>query len=242
MKSELLGDNMQALVVKLDAGENMFAEAGSMMYMKGAVDMDAEMTGGLMGGIKRVFIGESLFFTTYKATGEAEVAFASPYPGKIKEIEIDGNSLLCQRDAFLVAQEGVEVEIALSKRLGAGFFGGEGFILQELKGKGTTFIHAGGNFVEMDLKKGEELRVDTGCLVAFDSSVAYDIKFVGGIKKSIFGGEGLFYALLNGPGKVYLQTLPFSRLADKVLDAAGGNTGEKRGIRTGDIIGDMFGK
>lgn len=251
MKTQITGESMQALEVSLTKGEKMMAEAGSMMYMKGPVEMEAEMTGGLMGGIKRVFSGESLFMTIFECTGDsAEVGFASPFPGKIREVSINGNELMCQRDAFLCCTEGVEVDIALSKRLGAGFFGGEGFILESLKGKGTAYIHAGGNFVERELKEEETLRVDTGCLVAFDSTVDYDIKFIGGLKRTIFGGEGLFYAVLTGPGKVLLQTLPFSRLADRVWDAAGGSVGEKRGLRSGNlgdvvgrgIIGDMLGR
>lgn len=251
MKTELIGDNMQALVVKLENGEKVFAEAGSMMYITDAVNMEAEMRGGIMGGIKRVFSGESLFMTTFEGTGEnAVVGFASPFPGKLREMSINGTELFCQRDAFLCCTEGVDVDIALTKRLGAGFFGGEGFILESLKGKGTAFIHAGGNFVEMELKAGEHLRVDTGCLVAFESTVDYDIKFVGGFARTLFGGEGLFFAHLTGPGKVYLQTLPFSRMANRIWEAAGANQGEKYGVRSGDfasqvgssIVKDMLGR
>ena len=240
MKTQTIGDNMQALVVNLDAGEKMYAEAGSMMYMRGAIDMEAEMKGGLMGGIKRVFGGESLFMTTFQATGNGgEVGFASPFPGKLMEVKINGTEMLCQRDSFLCCTEGVDVDIALTKKLGAGFFGGEGFILESLKGKGSAFIHAGGNFVEMDLKAGEEIKVDTGCIVAFDSNVNYEVKFVGGFKRTLFGGEGLFFAHLTGPGKVYLQTLPFSRMADRIWEAAGGNQGEKSGMRSGDFVSNV---
>jgi len=251
MKTQIIGDSMQALVMNLSKGEKVFAEAGSMMYLKGSVEMEAEMTGGLMGGLKRVFSGESLFMTTFDCTGESgEVGFASPFPGKIKEVKINGTELLCQRDAFLCCTEGVEVDVALTKRLGAGFFGGEGFILESLRGNGDAFIHAGGNFVEMDLKAGQTVKVDTGCLVAFEEKVNYDIKFVGGLKRTIFGGEGLFFAHLTGPGKIYLQTLPFSRMADRVWEAAGGTKGEKRGLRTGNlgvgiggsIVKDMLGR
>ena len=251
MKTQIIGDNMQALVLSLTKGEKVFAEAGSMMYIRGDVGMEAEMTGGLMSGLKRMVSGESLFMTTFDCRGEkGEVAFASPFPGKLKEVEINGTELLCQKDAFLCCTEGIEVDIALTKRLGAGFFGGEGFILESLKGKGVAYIHAGGNFVGMDLQKGETIRVDTGCIVAFESNVDYDIKFVGGLKRTLFGGEGLFFAYLTGPGKVYLQTLPFSRMADRVWAAAGGSHGEKRGIRTGspgvnmgvNIVKDMLGR
>ncbi len=251
MKTQTLGDNMQALVVNLDKGEKMYAEAGSMMYMRGAVEMEAEMKGGLMGGIKRVFGGESLFMTTFQA-GEngGEVGFASPFPGKLQVVKINGTEILCQRDSFLCCTEGVNVDIALTKRLGAGFFGGEGFILESLTGNGSAFIHAGGNFVEMELKAGESVRVDTGCIVAFESTVNYDIKFVGGFKRTLFGGEGLFFALLTGPGKVYLQTLPFSRMANRIWEASGANQGEHGGLRSGDfaanigssIVKDMLGR
>lgn len=251
MKTQTLGDNMQALVVNLDAGEKIYAEAGSMMYMRGSIEMEAEMRGGLMGGIKRVFGGASLFMTSFNANAnDAEVGFASPFPGEIKEIKIDGSEFLCQRDAFLCCTAGVNVDVALTKRLGAGFFGGEGFILQSLIGNGTAFVHAGGNFVEMELKAGESIRVDTGCIVGFESTVDYDIKFVGGFKRTLFGGEGLFFAYLKGPGKVLLQTLPFSRMANRIWEAAGGNQGEKAGFRSGDfatnigssIVRDMLGR
>lgn len=233
---------MEALVLNLEKGEKMFAEAGAMMYLRGSVEMEAEMKGGLMGGLKRMFTGESLFMTTFLAgEGGGEVGFASPFPGKIKEISINGSEWLCQRDAFLCSTEGVNVDIALTKRLGAGFFGGEGFILESLTGNGTTYIHAGGNFVEMELKAGESIRVDTGCIVAFESSVNYDIKFVGGFKRTLFGGEGLFFAYLTGPGKVLLQTLPFSRMASRIYEAAGGNREGMSGIRSGDIVSDIGG-
>ncbi len=233
---------MEALVLNLEKGEKMFAEAGAMMYLRGSVEMEAEMKGGLMGGLKRMFTGESLFMTTFLAgEGGGEVGFASPFPGKIKEISINGSEWLCQRDAFLCSTEGVNVDIALTKRLGAGFFGGEGFILESLTGNGTTYIHAGGNFVEMELKAGESIRVDTGCIVAFESSVNYDIKFVGGFKRTLFGGEGLFFAYLTGPGKVLLQTLPFSRMASRIYEAAGGNREGMSGLRSGDIVSDIGG-
>jgi uncharacterized protein (TIGR00266 family) len=251
MVTKILGDNMQALIMSLDKDEKVFAEAGSMMYIRGNVEMEAEMQGGLMGGIKRMFSGESLFMTTFKA-GEngGEVGFASPFPGKLQQFKINGTEILCQRDAFLCCTEGVKVDIALTKKLGAGFFGGEGFILESLTGNGEAYVHAGGNFVELELPAGESIRVDTGCIVAFENTIDYDIKFVGGLKRTLFGGEGLFFAYLTGPGKVYLQTLPFSRMATRIWEAAGGNQGEKAGLRSGDlvsqvggsIIKDMFGR
>jgi len=193
-------------------------------------------------GLKRAFAGESFFITTYECEGDrGEVAFAGPYPGKIIPVEVSPEkTLMCQRDAFLCSTEGIEISIAFTKRLGAGFFGGEGFILQKLSGSGLVLVHSGGTVVERELSAGQHLRVDTGCLVAFDSSVDYDIKYVGGIKTAVFGGEGLFFASLTGPGKVYMQTLPFSRLADKIISARGGGRGEVRRGGGGKILGNVL--
>jgi len=215
---EILGDDMQAVVLTLGGGDVVRAEAGALMFMTDQVEMDARMDGGLLGGLKRKFLaGESLFITYFKSLGAgARVAFAGPYPGKIIHVALAGQTLLCQRDAFLCATGSIDLSIAFTKRLGAGFFGGEGFILQKMTGTGELFIHSGGTIVPFDLTAGERLKVDTGCLVALDETVDYDIERVGGIKTSLFGGEGLFFASLTGPGRVWLQTLPFSRLAERI--------------------------
>ena len=242
---EIIGDDMQAVVLTLGGGDVVRAEAGALMYMTDAVEMDAKMEGGILGGLKRKFLaGESLFITYFKGTSAgARVAFAGPYPGKIIHIALNGQPVLCQRDAFLCCTGDIDLSIAFTKRLGAGFFGGEGFILQKMEGRGDLFIHSGGTIVSFELKPGERLRVDTGCLVALDGGVDYDITRVGGIKTSLFGGEGLFFASLTGPGRVWLQTLPFSRLAERIHSAYGGDREDvKRDFggtlgKIGDIIG-----
>ena len=218
MKHEIIGDDMQAVILDMTQGEEVRAEAGAMMYMTDGIEMDAKMEGGLLGGLKRKLLaGESFFITHFRCTAASgRVAFAGPYPGKIVTVPLAGRDLLCQKDAFLCAQGDIDINIAFTRRLGAGFFGGEGFILQRLTGTGQVFLHSGGTVVEMTLAAGERLRVDTGCLVAFDPTVDYDIERVGGIKTSLFGGEGLFFAAMRGPGRVWLQTLPFSRLADRI--------------------------
>ena len=215
---EIIGDDMQAVILSLAGGDVVRAEAGAMMYMTDAIEMDAKMEGGLLGGLKRTLLsGESFFITYFRCTGAAgKVAFAGPYPGKIVEVALQSQQLLCQKDSFLCAVGDVDISVAFTRRIGAGFFGGEGFILQKLEGTGQTFLHSGGTIVPMQLAPGERLKVDTGCLVAFDPTVDYDIVRVGGIKTSLFGGEGLFFAALTGPGRVWLQTLPFSRLADRI--------------------------
>ncbi len=212
MIHEIIGDDMQAVVITLTPGEVVRAEAGALMYMTDAIDMQAKMDGGLLGGLKRKFLaGESLFITYFRATAAgAKLAFAGPYPGKIIHMPLAGQQMLCQRDAFLCAIGDIDLSVAFTKRLGAGFFGGEGFILQKMEGTGDLFIHSGGTIVALELRQGERLRVDTGCLVALDPTVDYDIERVGGISTSLFGGEGLFFASLTGPGRVWLQTLPFS--------------------------------
>jgi len=242
---EIIGDDMQAIVMSMGAGDVIRAEAGTLMYMTEGVEMDAKMEGGLLGGLKRKLLaGESLFITYFKGTSNgSKVAFAGPYPGKIIHIALSGQPVLCQRDAFLCCTGDIDLSIAFTKRLGAGFFGGEGFILQKMEGRGDLFIHSGGTIVPFDLKPGERLRVDTGCLVAFDGGVDYDITRVGGIKTSLFGGEGLFFASLTGPGRVWLQTLPFSRLAERIHSAYGRDREDvKRDFggalgKLGDIIG-----
>ncbi|UCG32086.1 MAG: TIGR00266 family protein [Phycisphaerales bacterium] len=246
---ELIGDDMQMVKITLDPGEAVLAEAGSMCYMTQGIDMDTRMDphgeGGFLGSLfkagKRMLTGESFFFTTFTCVSNRreDVAFASPYPGKIVPFNLreQGGSVLCQKDAFLCAARGVDVDIAFTKRLGTGFFGGEGFILQRLTGDGLAFIHAGGTILPIDLAPGERLRVDTGCLVGFTPEVDYDIQFVGGIKTALFGGEGLFFATMTGPGKVWLQTLPFSRLADRVIACAPRVGGRRKG--EGSILGGL---
>jgi len=218
---EIIGDDMQAVVLTMARGDVVRAEAGAMMYMTDGINMDAKMTGGLLGGLKRKLLaGESLFLTYFECqAASGRLAFAGPYPGKIIPVELKGQELMCQRDAFLCAVGEIDIDIALTRRLGAGFFGGEGFILERIKGNGTVFVHSGGTVVPIVLAAGEKLKVDTGCLVGFDPTVDYDIQAVGGIKTALFGGEGLFFATMTGPGRVWLQTLPFSRLADRIHHA-----------------------
>lgn len=238
MQFQILGDVMQAVIVHLQAGEEVRAEAGAMLYMTQGIQMDTQMSGGLMGGLKRMLGGESLFVPYFRCHAPAgNVAFAAPTPGKIRQLDLLGDSWLCQRDSFLVATSGVEMSVAFTKRLGAGFFGGEGFVLQRLRGAGTAFIHGGGNFVEFDLAPHDQLRVDTGCIVGFQESVHYDIQFVGGFKNTLFGGEGLFLATLQGPGKAILQTLPFSRLAGRIMGQTREGSGGVAGL--GGTVGDL---
>lgn len=227
---ELIGDDMQAVVITLTPGQLLRAEAGALMYMTDSVTMDttlggkpdAGLMGGLMSGLKRVITGESLFITMFQAQGQpGTAAFSAPYPGKIIPLNLDQlGTMLCQRDSFLCAEADTDISIAFTRRLGAGFFGGEGFILQKLVGHGTAFVHSGGTIVSKELAPGETLRVDTGCLVAMQESITYDIQMVKGVKTMLFGGEGLFFATLTGPGRVFLQTLPFSRLANRILALA----------------------
>jgi len=245
---KIYGDDMQIVEIELDSGEGVRAEAGAMMYMEDGIEMQTSTGGGMFKGFKRIFTGESFFITTflYNGRGKGHVAFGAPYPGKIIPLELDklGGKFLCQKDAFLCAAKGIEIEVAFTKKIGAGLFGGEGFILQRLEGDGLAFIHAGGTIIKKELKQGESLRVDTGCLVAFSPSVDYDIQFIGGFKNSLFGGEGLFLARLTGPGLVYLQSLPFSRLADRIFAASRfQQRGEQKGIGGlgGGILGGILG-
>jgi uncharacterized protein (TIGR00266 family) len=242
---EIIGDDMQAVVITMAAGDEVRAEAGAMNYMTEGIDMDARMEGGLLGGLKRKFLaGESLFLTFFRSSvPNAKVAFAGPYPGKILRMPLQNSAILCQRDSFLCAAGRIDINIEFTKRLGAGFFGGEGFILQRLEGTGEVFIHSGGTIVPLELKAGEKLKVDTGCLVAFDPTVDYDIQFVGGIKTALFGGEGLFFALMTGPGRVWVQTLPFSRLADRILAARKGDREDVKRDFGGTLgaLGDLIG-
>lgn len=248
---EIKGAEMQYVEVELDPGEAAIGEAGSMMFMDAGIEMDtvfgdgAQQSGGffgkLLGAGKRLITGESLFTTVYtnQGTGKRRVAFASPYPGKILPMDLRqlGGTLICQKDAFLCAARGVSLGIAVQQRLGTGFFGGEGFIMQKLEGDGWVFIHAGGCVIERELAAGERLDVDTGCVVAYHSSVDMDVRRVAGIKSMLFGGEGVFLATLTGPGKVWLQSLPFSRLAGRMWMAAPQGGGQSRG--EGSVLGGL---
>lgn len=245
----IVGDDLQMVEITLESGEGVRAEAGTMMYMEDGIEMETRMDGGVFGGLKRAFTGESFFIPTFtnSSRSPSRVAFAAPYPGKVVALNLTslGGKFLCQRDSFLCAARGINIEIAFTKRLGAGLFGGEGFILQRLEGNGLAFAHAGGTIIEKDLASGEHLRVDTGCIVAFADSVDYDIQFVGGFRNALFGGEGLFLAKLSGPGKVYLQSLPFSRLADRIITASrGGKQVDQRNGLAGlgsDLLGGLLG-
>ena len=241
----IIGDDMQAVVITMAAGDEVRAEAGAMTYMTEGIDMDARMEGGLLGGLKRKFLaGESLFLTFFRCSAPgATVAFSGPYPGKIIRMALQNSAILCQRDSFLCAAGPIDINVEFTKRLGAGFFGGEGFILERLEGTGEAFVHSGGTIIEMTLGPGEKVRVDTGCLVAFEPTVDYDIESVGGIKTSLFGGEGLFFAALTGPGRVWLQTLPFSRLADRINAAQRGDREDVKRDLGGMLggIGDLIG-
>ena len=243
----IFGDDLQLVEIELDPGEGVRAEVGTMTYMQEGIEMQTSTGGGLLQGLKRAVTGESFFITTFLNSGRkrSSVAFAAPYPGKIIPLDLTtlGGSFICQKDSFLCAAQGVNIEVAFTKKLGAGLFGGEGFILQKLTGDGMVFTHAGGTIVEKTLGPGETLRVDTGCLVAFAPTVQYDIQFVGGFKNALFGGEGLFLAKMSGPGKVYLQSLPFSRLADRILAASRYNkVDEKTGVAGlgSDLLGGLL--
>ena len=247
---EVIGHDMQIVEVELDPAETVVAEAGAMNYMDPGIAFEARMgdgsqaNSGILGTLlnvgKRVLTGESIFLTHFTNTGGAKqrVAFAAPYPGKILAVDLAdmGGELLCQKDAFLCAAYGTTVGIAFNRRLGAGFFGGEGFILQRLQGDGMVFIHAGGSIIEKKLA-GETLRVDTGCLVAFTSGIHYDIQLAGNLKSMFFGGEGLFLATLQGTGTVFLQSLPFSRMADRILAHAPRAGGTAKG--EGSVLGGL---
>ena len=248
---KIYGDDMQFVEVELDPMEAVVAEAGGMMYMEDSIQMETifgdgsqqnnGFLGSLLGAGKRLLTGESLFMTVFqnRGMGKKKVAFGAPYPGKIIPVNLSelGGELLAQKDSFLCAAKGVTIGIAFTKRLGAGLFGGEGFILQRLQGDGLAFVHAGGTILQRDLAPGEVLRVDTGCIVAFQPSVEYDIQMVGGIKSALFGGEGLFFATLRGPGRIWLQSLPLSRLAGRIYAAApqGGGKGREEGSVLGGL-------
>ena len=248
---EVLGDDMQFVKITLDPGEAAVAEAGGMMYIEDGIEMQTVFGDGsqqnrgvwdkLVGAGKRLLVGESLFMTVFvnQSPQRRVAAFAAPYPGKIQPIRLAdiGGELIAQKDSFLVAAKGVSIGIAFNRRFGAGLFGGEGFIMERLQGDGWAFLHAGGTLEHRTLAAGETLRVDTGCLVALEPSVAYDIQFVGGLKSALFGGEGLFFATLRGPGRVWLQSLPFSRLASRIYAAAPQAGGRRQ--EEGSILGGL---
>ncbi len=248
---KIFGEEMQFVEIELDPQEVILAEAGSFMYMDDEIQMETifgdgtESETGFFGKLlsagKRVLTGESLFMTAFlnAGVGKKKVSFASPYPGRIIPLDLTEHDykIICQKDAFLCAAKGVSIGIEFQKKLGKGFFGGEGFIMQKLEGDGMAFVHAGGTIVRRQLAAGERLRVDTGCIVAFESSINYDIEFIGGIKNTLFGGEGLFFATLQGPGTVWIQSLPFSRLANRVIQAAPRIGGKNKG--EGSILGGL---
>jgi len=245
---EIFGDDIQFVEVTLDPNEMVIAEAGGMLYMTSGIQMSTSMGdpskqgGGVMDKLmqagKRAITGESIFLTTFTATSSQreKVAFAAPFPGKIIPMHLDqlGGDLLCQKDSFLAAARGTDVGIAFQKRIGAGLFGGEGFILQRLRGDGIALVHAGGALHQMELAEGETLRLDTGCLVAFQPSIDYDVQFAGNVKTALFGGEGMFLATLKGPGRVWVQSLPFSRFARRLAGSV-----NKKDQGEGSVLGGL---
>ena len=259
---QIFGSEMQFVEIELDPQEAAIGEAGSMMYMESGIAMDTVFGDGsaqqggffgkLMGAGKRLVTGESLFTTVYNNTDgvKRKLAFGAPYPGKILAMDLSqlGGTLICQKDAFLCAARGVSLGIAFQRKLGVGFFGGEGFIMQKLDGNGLAFCHAGGTVMQRQLAPGETLMVDTGCVVAYTPDVGFDIQYVGKIKTALFGGEGLFLAKMTGPGHIWLQSLPFSRLASRIFAAAPPNSGSKEqggllagGLLGGTLLGGMLG-
>jgi len=248
---KIYGDDMQFVEIELDPQEAVVAEAGGMMFMEDGIEMEtifgdgsqqnSGFLGALMGAGKRLLTGESLFMTVFqnRAAVRKKVAFGAPYPGKIIPVHLStiGGELIAQKDAFLCAAKGVSVGIAFNRKIGAGLFGGEGFIMERLQGDGWAFCHAGGTIYQRNLDAGEVLRVDTGCIVAFQPTVDFDIQYVGKIKSALFGGEGLFFATLRGPGAVWLQSLPLSRLADRIVAASprAGGSGKEEGSVLGGL-------
>ena len=245
---KIFGEELQCIEIELDPQETVMGEPGSFMMMDTDIQMQtifgdgSTQQGGFMGKLlsagKRLLTGENLFMTAFTNTGQGKkrVSFAAPYPGRIipMDLMVMGGKIICQKDAFLCAAKGVSVGIEFQKKLGTGLFGGEGFIMQKLEGDGLAFVHAGGMVIERELQAGESIKIDTGCIVAFTQHVDYDIQFIGGIKNSIFGGEGLFFAVLRGPGKVWIQSLPISRLASKIVQYGGmGGRKEEGGILGG---------
>lgn len=249
---KIYGEDIQFVEIMLDPGETIIAEAGAMMYMDSSIRMDTifgdgsgkegnDLMGKLFSAGKRLITGESLFMTAFTNTSGVKscVSFAAPYPGTVVPFDLSdyGGMLICQKDSFLCAAKGISVGIAFQRKIGVGLFGGEGFIMQKLEGDGLAFMHAGGTIIKKDLRPGETLLLDTGCLVAMTGSINYDIRFVGSVKTALFGGEGLTLATLTGPGTVWLQSLPFSRLADRIYSA--GKGGSTRGREEGSILGGL---
>lgn len=244
---KILGEEMQCVEIELDPQESAIGESGSFMMMDQSIQMEtifgdgSVQEGGFFGKLlsagKRVLTGESLFMTAFTNTGSSKkkVTFAAPYPGKIISMNLSelGNKVICQKDAFLCAAKGVSVGIEFQRKLGTGLFGGEGFIMQKLEGDGLAFVHAGGYVIEKHLQAGELIKIDTGCIVGFEQTVTYDIQFIGGIKNMVFGGEGLFFATLQGPGKVWIQSLPISRLASRIIAYSGPRRKEEGSILGG---------
>ncbi len=250
---KIYGDDMQVVEIELDPREGVRAEVGAMLYMEDGIQMQTSAAGGIFAGFKRMLTGAGFFISNFvnEGTGKRHVGFSAPFPGKIVALDLKAQNgeFICQKHAFLCAAAGTEIDIAFTRKLGAGLFGGEGFILQKLQGDGLIFMHAGGTILKRELAAGERLRVDTGCIVGFATSVDYDIQFVGGFRNALFGGEGLFLATLTGPGLVYLQSLPFSRLADRIVAAANFGRDEQRsgigsalgGLGAGAIGGAILG-
>ena len=254
---ELIGDDLQAVIVTLDPGEMVIAEAGAMMFIEQGIEMNTTLDpnkqgGGMLGklfaGAKRALSGDTFFITTFAnaVSNRRRVAFSSPFPGKIRPVDLRewNGTIIAQKDAFLCAPRGTNVDIAFTRRIGAGFFGGEGFILQRITGDGVAVLHASGAIWEKTLAPGEVLRVDTGCIVAMEAQVQYDIQMVPGVKTALFGGEGLFFATLTGPGRVMLQTMPFSRLADRIIASApraGGRQAQEGSMLGTAVLGSVIG-
>ncbi len=257
---KIFGDDIQFVEIGLDYGETIVAEPGAMMYMDSNIEMDTvfgdasdnDRGKGLKGILatagKRIITGENLFSSTFtnKSNDKKTIAFAAPYPGKIIPVNLMdyGGQIICQRDSYLCSAKGISISIAFQKKIGVGFFGGEGFIMQKLLGDGLAFLHAGGTIIKKELGHGEMLKLDTGCLVAITNTIDYDVQFAGNVKSALFGGEGLFLATLKGPGTVWLQSLPFSRMADRIFAASkhGGGESKGEGSLLGNIgIGNFFG-
>ena len=251
---ELFGNDMQLVEIELDPDEGVRAEAGAMTYMEDDIEMQTGTGGGMFSGFKRMITGESFFITTFKNNGRKKrrVGFSAPHPGQIVPLDLSQYNVqfICQKDSFLCAANGIDIDVVFTKRLGAGFFGGEGFILQKLHGNGMAFVHAGGTIIKKSLSSGESLRVDTGCIVGFENGVDYDIRFVGGFKNALFGKEGLFMATLRGPGDVYLQSMPVSKLAERLYanvgsrgeQGSGGKGASGMGaVVAGGILGSLLG-
>jgi len=248
---QIFGDDLQFVEIELDPQETVMAEAGAMMYMENGIDMatvfgdgtesDGGLMGKLMGAGKRMLTGESLFMTQFTNHGSQrrKVAFAGGFPGKIVPVDLTqyGGRLIAQKDSYLCSAKGISIGIEFQRKIGVGFFGGEGFIMQKLEGDGLAFLHAGGTIIEKQLQPGEVLRIDTGCLVAITGGVQYNIEMVKGIKSAVFGGEGLFFASLTGPGSVWIQSLPFSRMADRILSNARAHGGKSQG--EGSLLGTL---